>query len=150
MGGLISIEKKEELSHLIQSGDECIRIGEPVDIKTGLSPTLVIEPSQESSFIKEELFGPVLAVVSCESALDAANFVNCQTYGLANGIYSSDLQEQRLFATATNSGIIHVNCWGRDPLGVPFGGTRNSGTGKEKCISSLNHFTNIKPICVKL
>jgi acyl-CoA reductase-like NAD-dependent aldehyde dehydrogenase len=88
--------------------------------------------------------------VSCESALDAVNFVNCQTYGLANGIYSSDFQEQTLFATAANSGIIHVNSWGRDPLGVPFGGTRNSGTGKEKCISSLNHFTNIKPICSKL
>jgi gamma-glutamyl-gamma-aminobutyraldehyde dehydrogenase len=147
MGGLVSQRKKEQLEALLSSRVEVIRLTDAQASPTGFQPTLVVQPPRDSTFVQDELFGPILTLLPCESAIEAAAFINRQSYGLANGIYSLDRNEQSLFTQSAHSGILHVNCWGTDPVGVPFGGTRNSGDGKEKCIDTLNHFTNVKPIC---
>ena len=147
VGGLITKQKKEELLSLISGAVDFIHLTPLDSSPTGFAPTLVLNPLSNSSFIRDELFGPILVIVECRDVYDAVTFINNQSYGLANGIFSSDAMEIEFFSKSTGGGIIHINNWGEDTIGVPFGGVKNSGSGKEKCIDSLNHFTNVKPIC---
>lgn len=148
IGGLISREKRQSLQSMLESAAvHSIALTHSADEHHGFDPTLVIAPPQEDRLVKEELFGPIIGLLNYRELDEAISFINRQEYGLANGLFSSDHAIQRRFSRAAMGGILHINSWGTDPVGVPFGGTRNSGFGKEKSLESIGFFTTLKPVC---
>jgi acyl-CoA reductase-like NAD-dependent aldehyde dehydrogenase len=146
IGGLISAKKKIQLEKILKKYN-AIKLTNSSDSKHGFDPTLVICPDKHSEIITKELFGPIIAILPYIKIDDAIKFINDQDYGLANGIYSHSKGAIDIFSKKTYSGILHINSWGQDPVGVPFGGIKNSGFGKEKCAETLLYFTNFKTIC---
>lgn len=93
-----------------------------------------------------ELFAPVSCVFEFEDLDDAVEAMNSTDFGLANGVFSDNTETIRMLAHRSYSGVFHVNSWGGDDIGVPFGGVGDSGTGKEKCAATFLQFTRSKVI----
>jgi acyl-CoA reductase-like NAD-dependent aldehyde dehydrogenase len=148
-GGLISREKRENLEQLLRGSvdGEVVRLTSTSDGLHGLDPSLVVFPSEKSHFVRHELFGPIITLQPYSCFESFIGFINEQQYGLANGIYTSSKSVADAFKSRASGGILHINSWGRDPVGVPFGGIRDSGFGKEKCLDTILYFANLKPIC---
>ena len=113
-------------------------------IITGLCP-------YKSRCATEEIFGPVVTVHSFKSEQELLNMVNTTTpYGLAGSVWTKDLVKAHRVAQNIETGMIWVNCWLYRDLRVPFGGVKGSGIGREGGMHSMEWWTEVKNICVKL
>lgn len=117
-----------------------------------LPPTIIcIDADQLNSpgfsWLKQEFFGPLLVAVRCTDSLnDLISLANSTDYGLASGIWSENYHETILASRNIRAGVVHINSWGEDDIGMPFGGTANSGFAKEKCLASFEQFSYEKLI----
>ena len=87
---------------------------------------------------RKELFAPVGVIKSFENYNQLPTIINDTSYGLANGIFSEDIKLAHSLGKASRSGTWHINQWGEDEVGIPFGGIRDSGMGKEKCFYTFH------------
>jgi len=111
---------------------------------TGLDPF-------ESRCATEEIFGPVVTVHAFKSEEEVLEMVNRPTpYGLAGSVWTKDLTKAHRVAQGIESGMIWVNCWLYRDLRVPFGGVKSSGIGRDGGMHSMDFWTEIKNICVKI
>jgi aminomuconate-semialdehyde/2-hydroxymuconate-6-semialdehyde dehydrogenase len=115
---------------------------EPTIIE-GLDPTL-------SRAATEEIFGPVVTVHPFASEAEVLDFHNRSQYGLAGSVWTQDITKGHRVAQSMETGMVWVNCWLVRDLRVPFGGVKNSGLGREGGRNSLETFSQVKNICVKL
>ena len=100
--------------------------------------------------MQEEIFGPVVTVTPFDSAEEAIAHANGTRYGLSASVWTRDLQKAHRVAAAIDSGTVWVNTWLLRDLRVPFGGMKESGVGREGGFESLDFFTEVKNVCVKL
>jgi acyl-CoA reductase-like NAD-dependent aldehyde dehydrogenase len=112
-------------------------------------PTLVADVSGESRLLKEEVFGPVLPVVRVKDLDEAITEANSSIYGLGASIWTKNLDKARLGCEQLNSGIIWVNQHLKIAPEVPFGGTKESGFGRENGPDSLSEYLDVKTIMLK-
>src|SRR6266540_1921633 len=115
-----------------------------------VEPTVFVDVKPTMRIAREEIFGPVLAVLpwSAESGmLDAVNGVE---YGLTCSIWTNDLSTAHRTAMAVQAGYVWINEVGKHFLGAPFGGVKQSGFGREECLEEMLRFTQEKNIHVKL
>jgi acyl-CoA reductase-like NAD-dependent aldehyde dehydrogenase len=115
-----------------------------------IAPTIFINIPETDELAQTELFGPVLIVNSVENMDQAVQRANSSVYGLASGIWTDDLNEAISISARLEAGTVHVNSYGEDGNQIPFGGTKDSGSGKEKSIDALNSYSQIKSVCIKL
>jgi len=99
---------------------------------------------------REEVFGPVLAVVPFEDEADAIALANDTDYGLAAGIWTQNLSRAHRVASAIEAGQIYVNEYQAGGVETPLGGFKMSGFGREKGIEALHHYTQLKCITIRL
>lgn len=97
----------------------------------------------------EEIFGPVVTLQSFKTEEEALALANCSEYGLSATIWTENLNKAHKISEAVNSGIIWVNCWLLRDLRTPFGGMKQSGTGREGGWNALNFVTEPKNVCIK-
>ncbi|WP_392338056.1 aldehyde dehydrogenase family protein [Loktanella salsilacus] len=109
-----------------------------------IRPTIFSNVPQSSRIVQEEIFGPVLACTPFETAEDALCMANDTAYGLAAGIYTSDVSRAHRMAERLDAGMVFVNRYGCYGLSSPFGGFKESGWGKEMAIHSLSSYTRTK------
>ncbi|MDP7203835.1 MAG: aldehyde dehydrogenase family protein, partial [Candidatus Poseidoniaceae archaeon] len=114
-----------------------------------LRPTVISGVSIDSRCSTEEIFGPVVVVHPFDSEEEAVTIANGTEYGLAGSVWTKDLEKGQRVAEAIDSGMIWVNCWLHRDLRVPFGGTKNSGLGREGGKWSLSFFSEVQNICIK-
>ncbi len=115
-----------------------------------VQPTIYTGLPESARCVKEEIFGPVCHVAPFDSEEEAIALANDTKYGLAASIWTSDLKRGHRVAQAMNAGITWVNCWFLRDLRTPFGGAGLSGIGREGGIHSLNFYSELNNICIRL
>ncbi|TKR80328.1 hypothetical protein L596_014417 [Steinernema carpocapsae] len=115
-----------------------------------VSPTVVTNVKATSRLLNEEIFGPVVCVVPFDTRDEAIAKANAVPYGLSASIWSKNVDEIHATASALRVGTVWCNCWLVRELNMPFGGTKDSGMGREGAADSIHFFTEQKTICVKI
>jgi betaine-aldehyde dehydrogenase len=142
------------LSYLQIGRDEGARVvtggGPPEDksLASGMfvRPTLFTDVAPDSRLAQEEIFGPVLAVITYDRYEDAIEIANGIQYGLTASIFTSDLRTAHRFARDVQAGYVWVNDSARHFPGVPFGGFKDSGVGREESFDELVSYTQVKNV----
>lgn len=112
-------------------------------------PTLFTDVRPEGRLAREEIFGPVLAVIRYDDYEHALQIANDTRYGLTASIYTRDLGSAHAFARDVQAGYVWVNETSRHVAGTPFGGFKESGIGREEDLSELESYTQTKSVHVR-
>lgn len=99
---------------------------------------------------QEEIFGPVLSVIAFDTAEEAIAIANDTPYGLAAGIWTSDISKAHKTARAVRAGSVWVNQYDGGDMTAPFGGFKQSGNGRDKSLHALEKYTELKATWIKL
>ena len=99
---------------------------------------------------QKEVFGPVLAVTAFEDEAEAVKLANSTDYGLAGGVWTSDLGRAHRMIRALHTGVVHVNTYGGPDVTVPMGGVKQSGNGHDKSLHALDKYLDLKTAWIKL
>jgi aminomuconate-semialdehyde/2-hydroxymuconate-6-semialdehyde dehydrogenase len=122
----------------------------PFDGGFYVQPTVWTGLAEDARCVREEVFGPVCHVQPFDTEEEALRLANASEYGLAAAVWTRDLARAHRFARKLEAGITWVNCWYLRDLRTPFGGTKLSGIGREGGRHSLDFFSELKTVCVKL
>ena len=140
---------KEEGATTITGGG-IPRFGNKLDAGFYAQPTIYTGLKESARCVKEEIFGPVCHVTPFDSEDEAVHMANDTKYGLAASIWTTNLKRGHRIAQRMNVGITWVNCWFLRDLRTPFGGVGLSGIGREGGLHSLNFYSELNNICVRL
>lgn len=99
---------------------------------------------------KEEIFGPVAAILPFDGLGEGIAIANDTIYGLAAGVWTSDLNTAHRLIRDIQAGIVRVNCFDEGDLTQPFGGYKQSGHARDKCVASLLSYTQGKSAWLRL
>ncbi|HEU5332056.1 MAG TPA: aldehyde dehydrogenase family protein [Actinocrinis sp.] len=114
------------------------------------APTLLADVAQDSEFVQEEIFGPVLTVQPFDTEDDAVCLANGTGYGLAAGLQTSDVTRAHRVADRLRAGIVWVNGWALLDAAMPFGGVNQSGYGREGGSEGLNEYLQTKSVLISM
>ncbi|MFQ5545377.1 MAG: aldehyde dehydrogenase family protein [Acidiferrobacterales bacterium] len=154
VGPIVSKRQYERVSEYIESGkSEGARLltggGSPDDeaLKNGffISPTIFDGVTRDMRIAREEIFGPVMSVMSWDDHEDMLSQANELVYGLTAAIMTNDLAKAMETADRVEAGYVWINSTGRY-LGAPYGGWKQSGTGQEESLDELLSYTRVKNI----
>lgn len=115
-----------------------------------IEPTVFVDVNEHMKIAKEEIFGPVLSVFKWKDEEELIRQVNAVPYGLTASVYTQNLATATRTARKIEAGYIWVNQVAKHYLGVPFGGYKDSGVGREECLEELLSFTQTKSVNVNL
>ena len=120
------------------------------DLKEGyyISPTIITGLDAQCRTNQEEIFGPVVTIMPFETEEEAIELANGTSYGLASVIWTQHLNRAHRVAAAMQSGIVWVNCWLLRDLRTPFGGVKQSGSGREGGWEAMRFFTEAKNVTI--
>lgn len=157
MGPLVSSRQYATVNRYIEcaldDGAELITGGKrPDGFEKGyyLQPTIFLDRKEQACISKEEVFGPVLTVMSWSDTEELVERANNSIYGLAAGIWTKDLAQAHHLAARVEAGSVWVNCYNVvDPVS-PFGGYKQSGWGREMSHDVIEAYTETKNVCVNL
>lgn len=124
----------------------------PAHLQRGffVEPAVFADVSDDMTIAREEIFGPVMSVLSWTDWDDVVARANATRLGLTANVWTNDVSTAIRTARALEAGYVHVNGSGRRPAGMPFGGWKNSGLGKENGLAELLSYTREKSVTVTL
>ena len=114
-----------------------------------LQPTVIEVEDNSCSINQEEVFGPVVTIMSFRTDKEALHLANDVKYGLSATLWTNNLNRTMQFSQQLQTGIVWVNTWMLRDLRTPFGGSKASGVGREGGFEALRFFTEPKNICIK-
>ena len=153
MGPVVSETQFNKIQGLIQKGiDEGATLvtggtGRPEGLNRGyyVRPTVFANVTNDMTIAREEIFGPVLAILPYETEADAIRMANDTPYGLSGYVQSGSIDHARKVAEQIRAGNVHINGAGGD-MNAPFGGYKQSGTGREWGEFGFEEFLEIKAV----
>ena len=113
-----------------------------------IPPTVFADASDEMWIVREEIFGPVMSVLSFETEEEAVARANASPYGLAAGVFTRDLARGHRVAAALEAGTTWINAYNLTPVEAPFGGVKLSGIGRENSAAAIEHYSQLKSVYV--
>lgn len=134
----------------VLTGGGVPELGADLDGGSWIEPTLWTGLSNSDRTLREEIFGPVAALIPFDSEEQAIDLANDTDYGLAASVWTNDLRRGHRVAQAMNVGMSWVNTWFLRDLRSPFGGMGMSGIGREGGMSAMEFYTEPTNICVAL
>jgi gamma-glutamyl-gamma-aminobutyraldehyde dehydrogenase len=110
-----------------------------------VQPTIIGNVTREMAVAREEIFGPVVSVLSFANEAEAIALANDSSYGLAASIFTHDVDAAHRLAREVRAGTVTVNCYGEGDITTPFGGYKQSGFGgRDKGLEALNQYSELK------
>jgi betaine-aldehyde dehydrogenase len=113
-------------------------------------PTVFTDCRDDMTIVREEIFGPVMSILSYDSEEEAIRRANDTEYGLAAGVVTPNLARTHRIIHQIEAGICWINTWGESPAEMPVGGYKHSGVGRENGIVTLQQYTQTKSVQVEL
>ena len=123
----------------------------PKELEAGawVEPTIWTGLPETASVVREEIFGPCCHIQPFDKEEDAVRMTNDTPYGLATSIYTSDIGRANRLAAQIDVGLCWVNSWFLRDLRTAFGGSKQSGIGREGGVHSLEFYTELRNVMVK-
>ena len=115
-----------------------------------VEPTIFDQVSGQATLAREEVFGPVLAMLTFEQPEEAIAIANDTDYGLAAGLWTSDISLAHKAARKLRAGLVWINGWDACDITMPFGGFKQSGFGRDRSLHALHKYADLKAISVTL
>ena len=134
----------------VVTGGGIPEFGNALDRGFYVQPTIYTGLAESARCVKEEIFGPVCHVAPFDTEEEAVSLANDTKYGLAASIWTTNLKRGHRVAQQMNVGTTWVNCWFLRDLRTPFGGAGLSGIGREGGTHSLNFYSELNNICIRL
>jgi gamma-glutamyl-gamma-aminobutyraldehyde dehydrogenase len=155
LGPLVTLEHRKRVMSYIERGrSEGARLefgGNTPDMPGSfVNPTLFTGVDNRMSIAQEEIFGPVAAAIEVDGLQHALSVANDSIYGLAASVWTRDLNVALKTVRDLEAGVIWVNCFDNGDMTQPFGGYKESGQGRDKCIESLLSYTQTKSVWINL
>ena len=113
-------------------------------------PTVFTDCQDHMQIVQEEIFGPVMSILSYATEAEVVERANSSIYGLAAGVVTPDLNTAHRIIHQMQAGICWINTWGESPAEMPVGGYKHSGVGRENGVATLQNYTQTKSIEVEL
>lgn len=157
IGALVSKEHLEKVESYIEiaknEGGQVLFGGERVTVKGHengyyLQPTVIEVQDNSCRIQQEEVFGPVVTIMTFETEDEALQLANDVTYGLSATVWTNNLNRTMRLSKKLEAGIVWVNTWLNRDLRTPFGGMKASGVGREGGFEALRFFTEPKNVCI--
>ncbi|NNE06329.1 MAG: aldehyde dehydrogenase [Xanthomonadales bacterium] len=157
MGPLVTKGDQQRVLGMIESGkSEGARLvfggDAPQELEPGayVNPTLFADVRNDMTIARQEIFGPVASVIPFESAEEALEIANDTIYGLAASLWTRDIDKAFKLVKGIEAGIVWVNTYDSGDFTQPFGGYKQSGNARDKCIDSYKSYTQTKSAWIKL
>jgi gamma-glutamyl-gamma-aminobutyraldehyde dehydrogenase len=154
MGPLVTAEHAERVLGYVGRGREegaRLAFGGDAPDRPGafVNPTLFTAVSPGMTIAREEIFGPVAAVLPVDGAEEAIAVANDSVYGLAAGIWTGSLDAALRLVREIEAGVVWVNCFDEGDMTQPFGGVKQSGNARDKCFDSVLAMTQMKSAWIR-
>jgi aminomuconate-semialdehyde/2-hydroxymuconate-6-semialdehyde dehydrogenase len=140
---------KEEGGRIVAGGEPPVSLPDRCRDGYFLQPTVVVNTDAECRVNREEIFGPVVTITPFRKEAEAVELANASPFGLSASLWTRELGRAHSVAEKLECGTVWVNCWLLRDLRTPFGGTKQSGVGREGGDEALRFFTEVKNVCVK-
>ncbi len=114
-----------------------------------MQPT-IFDVTPDMTLAREEVFGPILAIIPFDTEDDALKIANDTSYGLASAVWTSSLSRAHRMVRNIRAGVVHVNTYGGADNSVPLGGVKQSGNGHDKSLHALDKYTDLKTAWIQL
>ncbi|WP_434352629.1 betaine-aldehyde dehydrogenase [Psychrobacter sp. HD31] len=163
MGPLVSFPHMDKVLDYIEQGKnsaaKLLAGGERLqgelngfDVSKGafVAPTVFSDCTDEMSIVTDEIFGPVMSILTYETEEEVIQRANATEYGLGAGVVTKDLKRAHRVIGQIEAGICWLNTWGESPAQMPVGGYKHSGVGRENGLQTLKHYTQTKSVQVEL
>ncbi len=156
--GAVNSERQLEqnlafVAEAADNGRQIVTGGARVLQETGgyyMAPTIVAGVMPDDRIAREEVFGPVLAVIPFDTEDEAVTLANDSPYGLAAGVWTADLSRAHRMIRRVRAGVVHVNTYGGPDITVPLGGVKQSGNGHDKSLHAFDKYLDLKTAWIKL
>jgi aldehyde dehydrogenase (NAD+) len=157
LGSLVSEKQRESVARYVESGrKEGARLvagGHPASVQgrgAFFEATVFDGVTPDMTIAREEIFGPVLATLTFRGEEEAAAVGNSTIYGLAAAVWTRDVKKALRTAKALKAGTVWVNAYNLYDPGLPFGGYKESGFGRERGHYALEEYTQVKSVWIDL
>lgn len=143
------IEKGKQQGATLLTGGQ--RVQQPEFAKGAyVEPTIFTDCTDDMDIVKDEIFGPVMSILTYDSEAEVIERANDTIFGLAAGIVTENINKAHRIIHQIDAGICWVNTWGESAAQMPVGGYKQSGVGRENGLSTLEHYTRVKSVQIEL
>ena len=139
---------KEDGANLIHGGEQIIVEG--LEQGCFMRPAIFTDCKDDMRIVKEEIFGPVMSILSFNSEEEVVRRANNSEMGLAAGVFTDSLQKAHRVVAKLQAGVCWINNYNITPIEMPFGGYKQSGIGRENGRAAIEHYTQLKSVYVEL
>ncbi len=115
-----------------------------------LEPTVFADVTDDMTIAREEIFGPVLSVLTFRDEAEAVARANATEFGLSAGVFTRDLTRAHRVIAQMQAGSCFINSYNDAPVEAPFGGTKASGVGRENSKEAIHHYSQVKSVYVRM
>ncbi|MYM23472.1 aldehyde dehydrogenase family protein [Duganella sp. FT135W] len=157
MGAIVDATQLKTVMGYIEAGHadgaRLLAGGKQARTETGgyyVEPTIFDQVNSGMTIAREEIFGPVLSVLSFTDVQDAVKQANATPYGLHAAVWTADLSKAIQTSRALRAGTVHVNQYDGDDITVPFGGYKQSGNGRDKSLHAFDKYTELKTTWIQV
>ncbi|PRY08829.1 aldehyde dehydrogenase family protein [Kineococcus rhizosphaerae] len=150
-----STHRSDVLAHIERGLDDgAVLVSGSADPLNGpgwfLEPVVFTHVQPQMALAQDEIFGPVLSILSFRDTEQAIALANDSVYGLGSSVWTRDISQAVKISRCLDAGMVWVNCFEEGDMTVPFGGRKQSGHGADKSIHGLEKFTNLKTTWIQL
>ncbi len=156
MGPMVSLAQREKVLSYIDKGKAegatLITGGGIPNSVTGegfyIQPTVFADVTDDMTIAREEIFGPVMCVLDFEDEAEVIARANATEFGLSAGVFTADFSRAHRVVDQLEAGTLWINTYNLCPVEIPFGGSKQSGFGRENSAAALEHYSELKTVYV--
>lgn len=156
MGPMVSLAQREKVLSYIDKGKAegatLVTGGGIPNSVTGegfyIQPTVFADVTDDMTIAREEIFGPVMCVLDFEDEAEVIARANATEFGLSAGVFTADFSRAHRVVDQLEAGTLWINTYNLCPVEIPFGGSKQSGFGRENSAAALEHYSELKTVYV--